>query len=154
MGRRETLTAGRVKVPLLVFRWTTRTTPSFPGDTAVIRPIFQESGGELSSWMMTSSPTWRFVCGLVHLERSWSVCKYSLCHLFQKCWETAWINLQRCRGVDESNRFGSMRDVNGPPVKKCPGVIGCKSFGSAESGVIGLEFKTASTLAVKVINSS
>lgn len=44
--------------------------------------------------------------------------------------------------------------VNGPPIKKWPGVIAFKSFGLDDSDVRGLEFKQASICANNVKNFS
>lgn len=60
-GIKTTLSIGRVNSQKAVCTVTTRTRPSFPLNIFVIIPFLHESGGVLSSWRITKSPSFRFM---------------------------------------------------------------------------------------------
>lgn len=62
--------------PLEVWRWTTRTSPSDPGEAPVIRPVRHESGGEFGTWITTRLPIQVFSCGSLHFLCCWRVWRY------------------------------------------------------------------------------
>lgn len=134
-----------------VFTVTTRTVWSFPGWTAMMRPMFRCVGGRWGVSMVTRSPSSMFEVDLNHFDRLWSVDRYSTVKRYQN----DWYNCQRVR------RFIVMfvisfsgRAHNCCPIKKWPGVSAQRSFGSPDNGVKGLEFNIPSIRIIKVWNSS
>uniref|UniRef100_A0A2H1VX56 SFRICE_018012 n=1 Tax=Spodoptera frugiperda TaxID=7108 RepID=A0A2H1VX56_SPOFR len=57
VGKGQIRVRGLLKQPLVVCTSATRVTPSVPGNSLLTRPIRQLSGGTLSSWRRTKSPT-------------------------------------------------------------------------------------------------
>lgn len=84
MGNLATLTTDRLNVDPFVRMVTTRTFPSLPGCTSMIRPNAHFAGGWLSSMMRTRSPMATLSVVDCHLRLCCNVCKYSADQRFQK----------------------------------------------------------------------
>lgn len=105
--------------------------------------------------MTTIVPTSRLISVFVHLSRAWRVFNYSRDQHRQRNWKNWWRSFQWvCSPTCVLVITGSGIDIRGRPIKKWPGVKHSKSFVSDYAGTKGREFKAASTLHNKVVNSS
>lgn len=75
--------------------WIARTNPSGLDEVGVTLSIFQHSGGPWWSCTRTKSASLMLTCGFVHLLRCWSVCRYSIPHIFHS----------DCTNCHRDNRF-------------------------------------------------
>lgn len=130
-----------------------RVVPSLPGWTAEILPNAHCEHGRRFSLIRTTVPTSILGPSWFHFARTWSSCKYSLLHRFQKSWRT----LLMCSQVD--NRFPGTavkspwgRVVSDLPIRYCAGVNTGESFGSVGMVVIGRELRMLSISIVKVLS--
>jgi hypothetical protein len=111
-----------------------------------MRPSFHCRSGTFSSRKITMDPTFngrRFV--FCHLFRGCNWFKYSVDQRLQNSWRNF---STRCHLVSllsgTSPRLYSAGAIRAVPIKKCPGVNGCKSLGSSLRGVRGRELRQAS----------
>ena len=151
IGSRQILLTGRLYWPFGVCRVTTRVVPSEPGCSWIILPVGQLIGGVFSSRIIANRPISMLTGGLYHFVRACKVDRYSRCHLFQSNWKIFCVCCHcrsRLNGMSLKSMSGT--DFNAAPVRKCPGVNGCKSEGSSESGTMGREFKQHSICANNV----
>ncbi|KAF8786389.1 hypothetical protein HNY73_008110 [Argiope bruennichi] len=137
--------------PLKVCTSTTRTSPSGPGIVFFIRANFH-CNGLWSSFNMTRSHSFRLGCGFFHFCLCYSCCRYSRLQRSQnldlRCW--TWLHLE-----DKLTAVSfSVKDSNDDPTKNCPCVRGCRSVGSTDKGLSGLEFNIASISTTNVQSSS
>ena len=88
--RRANLLTGRLKVLVAVLSRTTLTRPSLPGNVLITLASGQWQEKHLESFRITTSPSCRLGWILVHLVLDCRLCRYSLCHRFQKCWMMDW----------------------------------------------------------------
>lgn len=144
-GNTANFITGRFIMPSTVRTVATQTTSSVLGCTWSIRSIFQCVGGWLGAFTNTRSPIFTFGCCLVHLNRLCRVDKYSTDHRFQNDWLHYFISSHRV------NKFwrvevqsGDRIKTSGSPIKKCDGVNGSRSLGSADCAVNGRELRITS----------
>lgn len=128
-----------------VFTVTTLHFPSFPKSSSFILPISHFAGSRFSSFKISKSLIIRFFRSFLHFVLCCRLDKYSADHLFQKCGWSCWrcchlFNLFTLTSVTSS----SGNSLRGAAMRKCPGVSGCRSDGSDNIGVRGLEFKHTS----------
>ena len=151
IGRWQSLHTGLFMIPSLVLMETTRTHPSSPACNVIMRPILHCNGGRRSSLMMTKSPIFKFSLLRLHFDLCCKRDKYSVFHLFQKCWNNRCVSGHlECLLSFEVVKSCSGMDFKGPPTRKCPGVSADRSFGSLDNGDMGLEFRQASTWTIIV----
>jgi len=155
VGNNTNLTTGRTIFPARVSTLATLTRPLLLRNTSVTRPSRQDNGGLWLSITMTISLKLRFGASEVHLDRSWSVVKYSEDQRRQKVWWHWSSNFYRLdiSRTDAGSDLGGTAN-KGCPIKKCPGVRQSWSCGSVEAGVSGRELSTALTRVKIVENSS
>ena len=155
MIKGTTLTIGRLYIPFIVHTVTTRTLPSPPGWTSMIRARGHFIRAIGSSRKHTIQPTWRLCDRTGHLDSFSKLVRYSVDQCCQKCCARAWHKRQRCSKYIEaagSSIFG--KASRGAPTRKCPGVRASVPSSGCGRGVRGLEFKHASICVKTVVNSS
>lgn len=145
---------GLVKRLVGVCTTTVLTNPSFPGKSSQILPSPHAAGGKFSLASNTNWPILMFSFSFRHFFRSWSVDRYSLFQRSQKFCSMRWRSrIKRAPTVPFSGPIANGGGkIVGSPIKKCPGVKACMSFGSSLSGCSGREFRIASICASNVTN--
>lgn len=120
-GSNTSLLTGLLMILFSVLRVTTLTYPSSPWCNSCIRASVHFPEGKLLSFIITISPTCRFVCSDRHLVLDWSCCRYYTDHILRNC---LLIDCTSCHFIVILYASGSVcgRDSRDPPTKKCPGV--------------------------------
>ncbi len=141
---------------LTISTWTFRTNPSSPGKVFVMRPV---GHWFLLAWLAfkrTMFPSWRFGLFPCHLCRSCSVLRYPHFHLFQnmsaKPWTCLHPSLMRCVSSKLPDGGGGAEPVL--QVRSIAGVRMRSDSGSDDTGMSGLAFMIAVTLAMSVVRTS
>lgn len=144
-GRRTILTIRRTSSEVEVRTVTTRTVPSFPGCSLIIRARGHRVGGVASERIRHNAPISGAGSSLSHFGRGAKVWMYSCDHRCQKWSRICWSSCHRDRVFDASlSSEGSGTASRGAPIRRCPGVSAERSSGSSDRACNGREFKHAS----------
>ena len=144
-------------VPDAVLRSTTLTLPSFPGKVLMTLPMGQWLGRNFPLGLMaTMSSACRLLVVVCHFVLACSELRYSLDHLVQNCWMTAWHRLHFLSNWRLDSGVGSSGYIVGALfIRKCPAVRVISPSGLwLVSGRRGLLLRQASILQEMVESSS